>query len=72
MALLGQHGANLSEQAQLGPMVQQENPSITDRLVARRDRLKRELEVVEQALDALEGNEEAARVVNALSKLGHF
>ena len=70
MSLSGQIG--LSEQAALGPMVQQQNPTISDRLRARRDALKRDLEAVENALDALDGNEEVARVVDAISKLGHF
>lgn len=46
--------------------------TMTDRLRARRDMLRQQLDDVEQALSALESNEEVARVVDAISRLGHF
>ena len=46
--------------------------TVTDRLRARRDQLAKELQEVNDALDAMESNPEAAKLVDTLSKLGHF
>ena len=58
--------------AAMGGALAPETITMTDRLRARRDMLRQQLDDVEQALGALEGNEEVARVVDAISKLGHF
>ena len=43
---------------------------MTERLRHRRDMLRAQLEEVETALEALESNEEIARIVDAISKIG--
>ncbi len=46
--------------------------TMTDRLKNRRDMLKRELTAVEEAIEAMEANEDVARAVDAITRLGHF
>ena len=47
-------------------------PTMTERLRERRDMLRKHLDEVEAALSELEGNPDVARVVDAISRLGHF
>ena len=54
------------------PNVLGQQSTMTERLRIRRDHLRKDLKNVEDALAALEGNEEVARIVDAISKLGHF
>ncbi len=49
-----------------------QRPTITQRLEARRDGLRQDLEAVEAALARMKDNPEAASLVDTLSKLGHF
>lgn len=46
--------------------------STTDRLTSERERLEQRLEAVNRAIEALEKNPEIQRVIDAISKLGHF
>jgi len=47
-------------------------PSTLERLERKKDALELELFNINEALQALRANPEVARVVNAISKLGHF
>lgn len=63
----------MKEAAQIASGVIAPQPiTMTERLRARRTMLRQQLDEVEQALSALESNEEVARVVDAISRLGHF
>jgi hypothetical protein len=46
--------------------------TMTERLQRKKAQLEGELTRVNAALEALEGNPEVARVVDAISELGHF
>lgn len=47
-------------------------PTCTERLRQRKRDLESQLQQVNEALDALESDPKTARIVDSLSKLGHF
>ena len=46
--------------------------STTDRLASERERLQERLAAVNDAIHALEANQEVQKAIDAISKLGHF